>query len=157
MKHALAIAFVAAFSSSVLAQKPVKEPLQFPPADHPAGEVCAFPVHIESSGSMNAISFPSGRQMFVGPGTVTVTNVATGLSIELAQSGRYSEKLLSDGTVRIETSGQQLIFLLPQDVGGPSLPLVTGHAVLTYDIPTDTVTALRLTSKSIDVCSSLAP
>jgi hypothetical protein len=155
MKQAIAIAFVAAFSSSVLAQKPVKEPLDFPPVDYQAGEVCAFPVRLDG-GNTSAIIFPSGRQMLVGSGSVTVTNLETDLSIELGQSGRYSEKLLGDGTVKIETNGQQLIFLLPQDVGGPGLPLITGHAVLTYDIGTDTVTSLRLSSKSIDVCAALA-
>lgn len=156
MKQAIAMAFVVAFSSSVLAQKPVKEPLELPPGEFQTGEVCAFPVRLAAGGNMSAIIFPSGRLMFVGRGSVTATNLATGLSIELAQTGRYSEKLLADGTVTIETSGQQLIFLLPQDVGGPGLPLVTGHAVLTYDIATDTVTALRVSSKPIDICTALS-
>jgi len=157
MKHAIAIAFVAAFSSALLAQKPVKEPEQFTPSNFPAGAVCAFPVRLLGGGNTNVIEFPSGRLMIVGSGTVTATNLATGRSIEFKQSGRYSEKLLTDGSVKIETSGQQLFFLLPQDVGGPGLQLVTGHAVLTYDIGTDTVTDLRVSSTPIDICSALTP
>ena len=65
------------------------------------------------------------------------------------------EKVLADGTVRIETNGQVLFFLLPQDVGGPALTLATGHSVLVYDINADTVTSLRSSGRTFDVCTVL--
>ena len=126
-KTVIALAFVTVFASSAFAQKPVKERFVNEPIEFGAGDVCAFPVHILGDGKQNSIHFPSGRDMIVGQGSITVTNVATGASIELTQSGRYVETLLADGTVKIETNGQILFFLLPQDVGGPALTLATGH------------------------------
>ena len=155
MKIVIALALVTLFALSAFAQKPVKEPVVYDPLEFGAGDVCSFPVHIQGDGKQNQIQFPSGREMIVGHGSATVTNVATGASIELAQSGRYVEKVLADGTVRIETNGQVLFFLLPQDVGGPALTLATGHSVLVYDINADTVTSLRSSGRTFDVCTVL--
>ncbi len=156
MKSAIALGFVILFTSMAFAQKPVKEPFLYQPIEFNAGDVCAFPIHILGDGKQNSLVFPSGREMYVGHGSVTVTNVATGASIELAQSGRYVQTLLADGTARLETNGQQLFFALPQDVGGPALTLATGQARMTYDIAADAVTSLRLSGRTIDVCAALA-
>jgi hypothetical protein len=156
MKTIVAVAFVTLLSSSVSAQKPVKEPFAYEPIEFGAGEVCAFPIHILGDGKQNAIFFPSGRQMIVGTGAVTVTNVTTGASIAFAQSGRYVETLLPDGTAKLETNGQQLFFALPQDVGGPALTLATGKARMIYDMAADAVTSLRLSGRTIDVCDALS-
>ena len=156
MKTVVALAFVTLFASSALAQKPVKEPFVVEPAEFGAGEVCAFPVNIVGDAQQSALFFPSGRQMFVGPGSVTVTNVATGASISFAQSGRYVQTLLPDGTLRLETNGQQLFFALPQDVGGPALTVATGQARMIYDVAANAVTSLRLSGRTIDVCAALA-
>ena len=156
MRSAITLAFVALFASSVLAQKPVKEPFDYQPLDFAAGEVCQFPLHILGDGRQHALFFPSGRQMLVGTGAATVTNVATGASITLAQSGRYVESLLADGTFKLETNGQQLFYAFPQDVGGPALTLATGQARMIYDLAADAVTSLRLSGRTIDICAALA-
>ena len=155
MKTVIALALVTLFALSAFAQKPVKEPVANEPLEFGAGDVCSFPVHILGDGKQNEIQFPSGREMIVGHGSTTVTNVATGASIELAQSGRYVEKFLADGTVKIETNGQILFFLLPQDVGGPALTLATGRSVLIYDVNADMVTSLRSSARTFDVCAIL--
>ena len=156
MKHVIAVGLITLFASSASAQKPVKEPFVYEPALFAAGQVCAFPVSIVGDAKQSALFFPSGRQMFVGVGSVTVTNVATGSSVSFAQSGRYVQTLLADGTFKLETNGQQLFFALPQDVGGPALTVATGHALMIFDVTADAVTSLRVSGNTIDVCSVLA-
>ena len=156
MKIVIPLALVTLFASSAFAQKPVKGPVVYePPLEFAAGEVCSFPVHLQGDGKQNQIQFPSGREMIVGQGSTTVTNVVTGASIELAQSGRFAQKLLADGTFKLETNGQILYYLLPQDVGGPALTLATGHSVLILDFNLNTVTSLRSSARTFDVCAAL--
>ena len=51
--------------------------------------------------------------------------------------------------------GRQLFFSYPQDVGGPALTFATGQARMIYDVASDTVTSLRLSGQSVDVCQAL--
>ena len=153
MKTVLALAFVTLSVSSALAQKPTKQPFVYE-RDFGAGEVCAFPLRILADGKQY-LQFPSGREMFAGQTTATLTNLATGTSIEVKQYGRSAQTLLEDGTYKLETSGQILFFLLPQDMGGPALTLATGHTVMIYDLDLDAVTSLRPAARTLDVCAAL--
>ena len=51
--------------------------------------------------------------------------------------------------------GRQLFFSYPQDVDGPALTFATGQARMIYDVASDTVTSLRLSGQSVDVCQAL--
>jgi len=145
----------ALLTSSLVAQKPDKQPLQYEPLEFDASVVCGFPVLIEGSGHQSVISFLSGREMIVGSGSTRITNVATGQSIVLSSTGHFVQTPLPDGTVRLTANGQSLFFLLPQDVTGPGLIFTTGHIELAYDIATDSVTSVSSEGTTLDVCAAL--
>jgi hypothetical protein len=145
------------FASSAFAQKPVKEPYAAEPLEFAAGEVCAFPVRFETIATNASVkTFPNGRTLITGRSTERVTNLASGESVDLETGGSLLLAPLPNGNQRILARGRTLIFLLPQDVGGPALFVATGRVSEVLDLETDTITFFRLSGQRRDICAELA-
>lgn len=152
----LALALGGAFPSTALAEPPVKEPVVNEPQEFAAGEVCPFPVLFESTGGNVSITFfASGRFHVTGRELIRVTNLDTLESIELDTTGAIAFRPLADGNLAITARGRNLIYFLPQDVGGAGLFLVTGRIAEVLDSTTDTITAEESHGRRLDVCAAL--
>ena len=153
---ALVLAFGGLLASAALAQPPVKEPGASEPQEFAAGEVCPFPVLLESIGGNPSITFfASGRFHVTGREVVRVTNLDTLESIELDTTGVITFRPLADGNLAITGQGRSLIYFLPQDVGGPGLFLVTGRISEILDTASDTITVADSRGQRLDVCAAL--
>lgn len=145
------------FASSAFAQKPVKEPLVTEPLEFPAGEVCPFAVRFETIATNTSVkTFPDGRTLITGRSTERVTNLASGESVDLKTGGSILLAPLPNGDQRIVARGRTLIYLLPQDVGGPALFVATGRVSEVLDLETNTITSFRLSGQRRDICAELA-
>ena len=147
----------ALFAPNAVAQKPVKEPVVSEPLEFGAGEVCAFPTRLETVASnMSSKTFPDGRMLVTGRSTERVTNLASGESIDLRTGGSALFTPLPNGSLRILLRGRALIYLLPQDVGGPALLLARGRVAEVLDTTTNIITSFRLRGKRLDVCAQVS-
>ena len=63
---------------------------------------------------------------------------------------------LPNGSLRIVLRGRALIYLLPQDVGGPALLLARGRVAEVLDTTTNIITSFRLRGKRLDVCAQVS-
>jgi hypothetical protein len=107
-----------------------------------------IPTRLETVASnMSSKTFPNGRMLFTGSSTERVTNLASGESIDLRTAGSALFTPLPNGSLRIVIRGRALIYLLPEDVGGPALLLARGRVAEVLDTTTDTITSFRLRGK----------
>ena len=114
MKIVIPLALVTLFASSAFAQKPVKGPVVYePPLEFAAGEVCSFPVHLQGDGKQNQIQFPSGREMIVGQGSTTVTNVVTGRPSSWHSLGGSRRSCLRMGLSSSKPMGRSVLLTAP--------------------------------------------
>jgi hypothetical protein len=147
----------AVLAPSAVAQKPIKEPFVSEPVEFSAGEVCPFPVRIETiAGNQSSKTFPDGRMLVTGRATERVTNLATGESIDVKTRGSALFDPLPGDNLRIVVRGHGVIFLFARDVGGPALIATTGRVDEVLDLTTDTITSFRLSGQRRDLCAELA-
>jgi hypothetical protein len=116
-----------------------------------------IPTRLETVASnMSSKTFPNGRMLFTGSSTERVTNLASGESIDLRTAGSALFTPLPNGSLRIVIRGRALIYLLPEDVGGPALLLARGRVAEVLDTTTNTITSFRLRGKRLDVCAQVS-
>jgi hypothetical protein len=132
--------------------------------DLPAGQACAFPLHVVGTGDkriMREFTDRNGnvvRLLSAGKGfTLTFTNVDTDESLTLQSNGSVERTTVnSDGTRTVVSTGHNVLILFPTDIpAGPSTTLYVGQIVYTVD--TSGVFTLQSTSGRItDLCALLA-
>jgi hypothetical protein len=153
---ALAVVMVVVESTAAAAQAPIHEPASPLDSTFGAGEVCAFPIHLESIGDPgNVTTFPDGHQLVTGRFIVRATNLLTEESILINASGPFVVRFENDGTTIFDVHGTFLWILGSGDLGGPGLLFTTGH-VVTILSQEFLVTSFQLTGTSENLCTTLA-
>jgi hypothetical protein len=134
--------------------------------DLPAGQACAFPLHVVGTGDkriMREFTDRNGnvvRTLAAGKGfTLTFTNLSPGSSksLTLPSSGSVQRTTVnSDGTSTVASTGHNVLILFPTDIpAGPSTTLYVGRIVYTVDA--FGVFTLQSTSgRATDLCALLA-
>lgn len=141
------------------ANKPIREPIPAPPDQTITGQ-CAFPVlgHIEG-GEIDTTFFDKARNpvrlLGVFPGqTLTLTNLETGKSITVVNSGSFQARVERDGSVTISITGRGPI---PNFITGePGLWYLNGgHVFLAVDADGN-LTSVESIGNLVNLCSQLA-
>ena len=146
----LAATFVSALAvGAATATPPEREPALL--EDFQLTEACPFPVDIEILANKEyATFFSNGRILITGKLFVRLTN---------ADNPRKSIELNISGAVIITTAeryvGRSLIFLFPNDVGGPAMVLTTCRTDI---VRAEDGSIVEFTSRAPtkDVCAALA-
>jgi hypothetical protein len=143
-----------------LAQKPERFPSESgPPLELAAGEVCPFPVLLETVENKAVVTiFPSGRVLVTGKYATRVTNLASGESIIVKNSGPLTFTPLPNGNTLVVGRGVGLFYLLAgKEPGGPGLFVSKGRLVAEIDPEAFLfVTPVEVRGKTIDLCARLA-
>lgn len=132
------------------------------PITAPAGVRCAFAVHIEQSvdGVRTRVlaTYPDGsvkQREFVGPLVDTVTNMATGASLDVNASGHATIDYNPDGSQTWNWAGPVLMgFAAGHSNHAPGLYLLTGH--YTVDISASSRTVRAASGTELDLCAALS-
>ena len=129
----IVVAGLTAATPSVAAPQP-PEPITY---DLPAGQGCAFALHIHGEGG-NRVERVSTDVHVISAGkgyTLTFTNADTGKTLTLDSNGSVQiVKHNGDGTDTVTNLGHNVIILFPTDFpAGPSTTLYVGSVVYTVD------------------------
>jgi hypothetical protein len=154
------IVLTIAFAPAASATPPVREPVESPPIEFAAGEVCGFPVRLEATVNKGkATTFSDGRTRFTGSFRTLVTNLSTGESLELNTPGPV---LITPTptTLVVRGSGATLFFFFPDDLG-PGEPgallYVRGQLRETLNAEgTELVGPVTITGRVENICDTLA-
>jgi len=156
----IALAIIASSASGALAGKPTREPSPSPSAFDIIGS-CAFAVHVDTLADNGAATTYVGRDgqptftRITGHLVMKVTNVTTGTSAVLNVSGPGTFRPLAGGLIRVDGTGNWLIYLFDTDAGGPGIWWTHGRLSLVID-ESDVVVQTALPSSRIDVCALLS-
>ena len=109
------------FPVAATAEGPIRVPLPSDPIQFGAGEVCAFPVLLESINNRQTIKiFPDGRQIVTGGLTIRVSRLdANGDPVEstdVVGSGPIFITPNADGTLNVKGTGSTLFFFFAGDL-----------------------------------------
>ncbi|GAA4913653.1 hypothetical protein EV188_110102 [Actinomycetospora succinea] len=118
--------------------------------DAAAGEVCTFPVLVETTAAQNVrATLPNGLLVITGPATATATNKATGesRSYNISGPGKFDP-----ATNRLTLAGQSLI-VQPSSVGSPFLITTSGRVGFVLNQPIDQPLRGHI---SHDICAELS-
>lgn len=141
--------------------RPFREPAEGGPAEFAAGEVCPFPVLVDTVHNNEiATTFTDKdgnptHQIITGRLVLRITNLATDASIVRNVSGPVMRTFNADGTLTILLRGGSLLYLFASDAGGPGLWLSSGPVRLEIDAANNVTSTVR-PAHSQDVCAMLA-
>ena len=133
--------------------------------DLPAGQACAFPLHVVGTGDkriMREFTDQNGnvvRLLSAGKGfTLTFTNVDTDESLTLQSNGSVERTTVnSDGTRTVVSTGHNVLILFPTDIpAGPSTALYVGQIVYTVVDASGVFTLQSTSGRTTDLCALLA-
>jgi hypothetical protein len=162
----VALASVAVFAAPVAAQGPERipnEPVTLGPEVF--GDACAFPVQlVDTFAAGNTKVFPvdeNGDQRVLSTGGFrsTLTNLATGKTIDITYFGRLQYIFRADGTADLTASGGTLNWFTSPDVHttlGQGIWLIHGHITARLDAETFfLLEPERVTGHVMDICAAL--
>lgn len=164
MRRSLLVVVVAAFALSISAQPalaggPSREPV---PPFHDlfeAGEVCPFPVAVDSTRQKEIVKTFSDERFFItGASVERITNVTTGKSIVVNASGPIHFRI-AGGILTARAEGRTLFSFFPSDLGpgsAPALLLTTGLAIYVLDLETGAITFTHRGGTTQNICQTLA-
>ncbi len=157
----LGLLLAAASVVPTLAAKPERTFFEAPPpTDYVAGELCTYPVRIETvTNKEYGITFAvasdgTQRTIVTGRLVMMVTNLSTGESLTVNVSGPGVFTFGPDG-LSIDGGGGWLLYLFATDAGGPGIWVTSGRIHL--EAGELGVTALTMPHRTQDVCGMLAP
>ncbi len=127
-----------------------------------AGEACAFPLTVTTSGELKGPDGrldPSGfRELTAGRGrTLRFVNTESGADLDVAASGSVSQITSTAASTYQQTlTGHNVLILFPTDVpAGPSTTLYIGK--VTYSVDRDGVfTVTQRSGSATDICALLS-
>ncbi len=163
--------FVLAGSSIAIAAKPVRSLFVTDPFVHEGDgtQVCDFAVELSQTPDSNYtltefgdFSEPGDRLVVTGSGHDRALNTLNGKSVTLPTSGKVTQTLRSDGTLRLQASGRTLLYFYKGDLGpfvgeagdDGGLYYIVGHVdeildpALAY-----AVTSFKWSGKATELCS----
>jgi hypothetical protein len=127
-----------------------------PPFDFASSTVfCGFPLRAETlQNNIKITTFSDGHQLVTGGRTVRLTNLATGRTLTLRDTGNVT----TNAAQTSETlTGSLVLFLFPGEPFGPGAWLFDGHTTATFAQPGGfTYGALALNGKQTDLCAALS-
>jgi hypothetical protein len=159
----LAAVLCLAAASAALAAPPTHVRIVSPPLQFGAGEMCAFPILLETiSENSNVSTFapaPDGSRRIVTRGVATdvATNLLTGESITRTGGYRISVRIAADGSVEADGTGALYAYYFAGDPGelGAGLHAIDGHVRESY-APDGTFLGGTFDGSSSDLCDVLA-
>ena len=157
----LAMALLAMSAGGVAAGKPDKEPLDAPPLEFAAGDVCDFPLLIETTANKEQLKTfydrdgNAVRQILTGKLRTLVTNLTTMETFAANTSGPGKFIPNAARTLTVIGGGPWLTYLFPSDVTGAALWLTKGRIRLEFDADFNVYEA-ALPHNATDVCELLA-
>jgi hypothetical protein len=129
-----------------------------------AGEACAFPLQIDSTGGPQVNKTFEGRDgslriLSAGKGSDLVfTNLADPThTYALSGNGAASwTRIDASGAARFTVTGHNVLIYFPTDVpAGPSTTLVVGREDVSVDLATSQFTLLSRSGRTVDICAAL--
>ena len=147
-------------ASPALGKGPTKEPYPTDPISFGAGEVCQFPIIIDTLDSRaHVLSWPEDAngvslQRVGGYYQNRVTNDATGASVTFKSNGPATFTMYPDGSLDIFARGESLLWFYP---GEPYEGLLLTHGYYRAHLSADDViTEADIRGPITDVCAMLA-
>ena len=142
------------------AEGPSRDPLVAEPFLFPAGLVCPFPLLIEPTANGQTVkTFPDGSVMITGRLRVSITNLATGESLEINGPGPIFVSQNADGTWNVKGTGTNVFYFFPGDLG-PGRPgallRLEGLTLETISADFSVVLSFTHAGKSENLCETLA-
>jgi hypothetical protein len=137
-------------------------------ADHPlkfrAGQACAFPLRIDSTGTTQVnkeFDAPDGTVRFLSAGTgsdLVFTNLSAKKTYSLAGNGAVTwTRIDAAGSARLTLTGHNIVIYFPSDhPAGPSTTLVEGREDIDVDLATFEFTRISRTGSTTDICAALS-
>jgi hypothetical protein len=156
----LALAALAggAFTAAASGQRPDREPFQMEEGAWAAGDVCDFALEAETvQSNWTLTTFRDGRQVVTGTGTTRLTNVDTGESILVRDSGRLTITDISEEETRFDFHGRFVLWFYEGDLPQRGLFLTTGRVSEVLHWGHDLITSFELQGQRRDLCAELAP
>ena len=156
------LVLVLATAAPANAAPPTREPFQPLFIEFAAGEVCDYPVRIEST-ELKAKSITFDRrdgvfgQNLTGRIVLTVTNLANGASASFNASGPGKASVNEAGHFVVRSGGSTLAWFFDGDVTGRGLLYFTGGgAEVEFDDAGTFFVRVDLPAHVVDVCAALA-
>lgn len=152
----LSVAFMSLSAGAAWGDKPVRQPLPSPHTTFAAGQLCDFPVAVQTLQNNEIVTtFSDGRQRVTGALKIRLTNVDTGESLIVNASGPGWQ---TETATMFEVSGQGrwVLFQFPGDQPGPGIFLYRGNLHFVVDFATGSVTVLSATGSPRNLCADVA-
>ena len=120
--------------------------------DLPAGVACPFPLRLDFTGKSKTINLPGGRMIITSPGLkVTVTNTASGRSVDLNITGAQQVITREDGATETVATGHNLLL---DPVAG--FVHTSGRFSFVFDAAGNLIQPLQGQGTTTDVCAVLS-
>jgi hypothetical protein len=162
---ALASCLLLLSATGAAAARPTREPVPNEPLEFAAGQVCSFPVRLESPFNRQTMTtffdrFGSPRATVVtGVASTLVTNLDSGANLLIPGGQRLSFGGDSD-TFVLDANGVTPFFFFDGDANpigtGSGLFAIFGKAHEELDLNTGFVTLFEYSGSAVDVCAALS-
>jgi len=157
----LAAAVTLASAGVATADGPIIEPGPSTTVQFAAGEVCEFPVGVDTivNRSLQKVFLaPSGepeRIILTGRVILRLTNLEAGTSIDVNASGPALLIPHEDGSISLVGHGRGVQWFTPANEEGPALLVILGRATLDIS-PTGEISNFTAVGTTGDLCAVLA-
>jgi hypothetical protein len=142
--------------ATAVASPPSHDPV--PSSDFVLSGVCSFDVGVHFTKQMEkAVTFSDGSFTVTGQYKATLTNLASGASVDLNIPGPGKYSVADDGTGTINLTGPWVIFIFPGQLGPGSageLLYTTGKGTFIQH-PDGSVTFVHEQGTTTDLCAAL--
>ena len=157
----LAGALLIVSAHPALADGPIIEPGPSTTLQFRAGEVCEFPVSVETivNQSLQKVFLDASgepeRIILTGQVILRLTNLETGASIDVNASGPALIIPHDDGSISLVGHGRGVQWFTPANEEGPALLLILGRATLDISA-TGEISNFTAVGTTQDLCAALA-
>ena len=158
-----AIVLLTGGGTAIAASGSHRVPLGEGPSDLDAS-YCGFPVHIgivaDNEYLVQQIPQPDGSLYVLATGKLfeSVTNTATGKTIQINASGQQKDVFAPDGSISVASDGALVLALTPAEQAQFNLPgllLFTGHGTGTVN-PNGSFSGINLDGNVTNLCAAVS-
>jgi hypothetical protein len=126
-----------------------------PPLEFDSNSVfCGFPLRSENlSSNVKILTFDDGHQLVTGKQVSRLTNLSSGKSLVLTDAGNVMTNSAATGET---LTGRVILFLYPNEPGGPGAFLFSGRVRATFAEPGGFFYShVEHTGNRVDLCAAL--